>query len=73
MECRWLSVGSDLKYDARRDLEDVGATHCVPAVEGMWAFVAVVNCHFVVACVCVHHPGVLLSEWSCQELLIETP
>ncbi|CAK9271564.1 unnamed protein product [Sphagnum jensenii] len=29
----WLSVGSDLKYDAMRDLEDVGATHCVPAVE----------------------------------------
>ncbi len=53
MECRWLSVGSDLKYDAMRDLEDVGATHCVPAVEGMWAFVAVVNCQFLVACVCV--------------------
>jgi hypothetical protein len=53
VECRWLSVGSDLKFDARRDLEDVGATHCVPPVEGMWAFVAVVNCHFLVACVCV--------------------
>ena len=23
--CRWLSVGSDLKFDARRDLDDVGA------------------------------------------------
>lgn len=23
---RWISVGSDLKYDARRDLDDVGAT-----------------------------------------------
>lgn len=25
---RWVSVGSDLKYDARRDLDDVGA-ECV--------------------------------------------
>lgn len=25
---RWISVGSDLKFDARRDLDDVGAT-CV--------------------------------------------
>lgn len=24
-------------------------------------------------CVCVHHAGVLLPEWSCLELLIETP
>lgn len=24
--CRWISVGSDLKFDARRDLDDVGAT-----------------------------------------------
>lgn len=24
-EDRWLSVGSDLKFDARRDLDDVGA------------------------------------------------
>lgn len=24
-EYRWLSVGSDLKFDARRDLDDVGA------------------------------------------------
>lgn len=23
---RWISVGSDLKFDARRDLDDVGAT-----------------------------------------------
>ena len=22
---RWISIGSDLKYDARRDLDDVGA------------------------------------------------
>lgn len=22
---RWISVGSDLKFDARRDLDDVGA------------------------------------------------
>ena len=28
---RWLSVGSDLKFDARRDLDDVGAMD----VEGM--------------------------------------
>lgn len=27
---RWISVGSDLKFDARRDLDDVGA----PCVEG---------------------------------------
>jgi len=27
---RWISVGSDLKFDARRDLDDVGAT----SVEG---------------------------------------
>lgn len=25
---RWISVGSDLKFDARRDMDDVGAT-CV--------------------------------------------
>lgn len=25
--CRWISVGSDLKFDARRDLDDVGAAH----------------------------------------------
>lgn len=25
LEDRWLSVGSDLKFDARRDLDDVGA------------------------------------------------
>lgn len=24
---RWISVGSDLKFDARRDLDDVGATY----------------------------------------------
>lgn len=23
---RWISVGSDLKFDARRDLDDVGAS-----------------------------------------------
>ena len=23
----WISVGSDLKFDARRDLDDVGATN----------------------------------------------
>ena len=23
---RWISVGSDLRYDAMRDLKDVGAT-----------------------------------------------
>jgi hypothetical protein len=28
---RWVSVGSDLKYDARRDLDDVGAM----CVQGM--------------------------------------
>lgn len=28
---RWVSVGSDLKYDARRDLDDVGAK-CVQGV-----------------------------------------
>ena len=28
---RWVSVGSDLKYDARRDLDDVGAK----CVQGM--------------------------------------
>lgn len=25
---RWISVGSDLKFDARRDMDDVGAV-CV--------------------------------------------
>ena len=25
LDDRWLSVGSDLKFDARRDLDDVGA------------------------------------------------
>jgi len=24
--CRWISVGSDLKFDARRDLDDMGAS-----------------------------------------------
>lgn len=28
---RWISIGSDLKYDARRDLDDVGAT-CVGGI-----------------------------------------
>lgn len=28
---RWISIGSDLKYDARRDLDDVGAK-CVEGV-----------------------------------------
>lgn len=28
---RWISVGSDLKFDARRDLDDVGAT-CVEGI-----------------------------------------
>jgi len=33
----WVSVGSDLKYDARRDLDDVGAK-CVQAIGSMvWA------------------------------------
>jgi hypothetical protein len=27
----WISIGSDLKYDARRDLDDVGAT-CVGGI-----------------------------------------
>jgi hypothetical protein len=30
---RWISVGSDLKFDARRDLDDVGAAH----VEGKFS------------------------------------
>jgi len=40
--CRWISVGSDLKFDARRDLDDVGATY----VEGrmfMLALYQIVN------------------------------
>ena len=28
---RWISVGSDLKFDARRDLDDVGAT-CIEGI-----------------------------------------
>lgn len=32
---RWVSVGSDLKYDARRDLDDVGAK-CVQGVESFY-------------------------------------
>ena len=28
---RWISVGSDLKFDARRDLDDMGAT-CVKGI-----------------------------------------
>lgn len=28
---RWISIGSDLKYDARRDLDDVGAS-CVGGI-----------------------------------------
>lgn len=31
---RWISVGSDLKFDARRDLDDVGAT----CVEGKYLY-----------------------------------
>lgn len=29
--CRWVSVGSDLKFDARRDLDDVGAS-CIEGI-----------------------------------------
>ena len=29
---RWISIGPDLKYDARRDLDDVGAK-CVEGVD----------------------------------------
>ncbi|GJN01804.1 hypothetical protein PR202_ga19102 [Eleusine coracana subsp. coracana] len=36
----WVSVGSDLKYDARRDLDDVGAT----CVQGMMPLK--LNCNF---------------------------
>ena len=35
---RWISVGSDLKFDARRDLDDVGAT-CIDGIffdDFMW-------------------------------------
>jgi hypothetical protein len=29
---RWISIGPDLKYDARRDLDDVGAK-CVEGAD----------------------------------------
>jgi hypothetical protein len=35
---RWISVGSDLKFDARRDLDDVGAS----CIDGM--FFGLLNC-----------------------------
>ena len=31
-DTRWISVGSDLKFDARRDLDDVGAT-CIQGIK----------------------------------------
>lgn len=34
---RWISVGSDLKFDARRDLDDMGAG----CIEGMFFWVCV--------------------------------
>jgi hypothetical protein len=35
---RWISIGSDLKFDARRDLDDVGAS----CIDGM--FFGLLNC-----------------------------
>lgn len=38
---RWISVGSDLKFDARRDLDDVGAT----CIEGIFASACRYGCY----------------------------
>lgn len=54
--CRWISVGSDLKFDARRDLDDVGAT----CIEGCFPFEQGIYLHFLGSGVLVLLPFLMI-------------
>lgn len=51
---RWISIGSDLKFDARRDLDDAGAT-CVEGIsfdDIIWIKLCCIltHCGYVLTC-----------------------
>lgn len=54
---RWISVGSDLKFDARRDLDDVGAA----CVEGIFLENYIQTRLYLLLMLCFDEPVCLLS------------
>jgi hypothetical protein len=55
---RWVSVGSDLKYDARRDLDDVGAM----CVQGMMPLTFILQFSFFFNLIMLHLQQYMLSR-----------
>lgn len=53
---RWISVGSDLKFDARRDLDDVGAT----CLEGIF------RCSYLDKVVLYNFSDILTNMFACM-------